>query len=193
MVCPYCNAPLTQEEEICPNCGKHIDIQMQEPQQSFDPGNDLAEQALPMGWYKFLSKFVLYAAGVLNIFNAISVFRGRAFFPRLAYKTIERTMNAHTVLKVAAVVLSIAYLGLAVFAVYTRRRLASYKHDAPHLLKYYYLVALGLSLLTVVAVMLVGMLPMQAIVSFGEDAIFTIVILMINRTYFKKRAHLFVN
>ena len=84
--CPKCGAPIQDNATKCEYCGAAL---AQQPQQTAQPvyqqptyQQPIYQQPVvqqpqhPMGWFKFLINFALWAGAIINIFGAIPVLTG---------------------------------------------------------------------------------------------------------------------
>ena len=158
------------------------------------------ESLLPMGWFKFLIYFSLGAGAVGSIFTAISYFTG------LVYISEDGTVIADVVYSVFPSLLpidmicAVYYLAMAVFMVVTRFSLARFKRRGPGFVVSVYVAQAIFGVIYTVAVLFAlegsGIVDVSGIVDTSSTVLTfatNVVMAVVNRIYFKKRAALFVN
>ncbi len=146
---------------------------------------------LPMGWFKFLIYFSLFAGAALNLFSAINLFTGMSYETEfgnvrdLAYGLFEG-------LEALEMITAIGCLLLAVFGIVVRFRLSGYKADGPKMLTALYVCSLTVSLIYLVGLFIVtdGEATMDS--SMVGNLCMSVAMTISNSIYFKKRKHLFV-
>lgn len=204
MFCAKCGNQIAEGSAFCNNCGTAVTPQsaqqpVQEPvyqqpvyQQPVQPVQDLTPQP-SMKWYKFLIYFSLWAGAVLNIFSAISMLTGSQYGTdgeaELVYAMFED-------LKTLDMLCGIFALVLAVFSIYTRFQLAGFKQKAPMFLTILYAGVCVYDLIYIIGC--TNALPEYVLsemdfTSMYSNLVTSAVMIFVNMSYFKKRAHLFVN
>ena len=143
-----------------------------------------------MGWFSFLIYFGLFAGAVLNLISGINLLTGELYdgYAEFVYAVVDG-------LQALDMFVGGACIALACLGVYTRFRLSGYHTNGPKMLNSLYL--------SVIAVQLIYIIGIYAIFEDAADTIdFTnayiniavgCVMMAVNTSYFKKRAHLFVN
>ncbi len=216
MFCPNCGTQLSDGSAFCGNCGAPLDPQPnpQQPQGNpyqapqYSQGNPyqapqqtpygFAPQApvLTMKWFKFLIYFLLFAIGILNVIGGITALTGGQY-------TVEGENVSKAVyllfpdLKTIDIIYGIACILLGVFQFYLRFQLAKYKAKAPS-----YILAMYVATAVITAIYsfaVVGIVPDEIVahselIGQGVGAIIGAgVMAFLNKIYFDKRKHLFVN
>lgn len=198
MFCKNCGNQVDDNAAFCPNCGTVLNNQQpataahaQSPLE--DNNSNLQSQGeLSMKWYRFLINFALFASAFLNLANSIMCFTGSQYGEGkdLVYLVLDG-------LKTVDILMGIACLGLVALDIYTRFRLAKYCKNGPKILTINYSVTTAVSLLYLIAVMIIVSDiadPGEIISSSNIASIVTsIVMIFVNRAYFNKRRHMFVN
>lgn len=210
MFCKNCGAQLPDGAVFCTSCGTQTSQQSQQPtyqpqQPTYQPqqptyayqqpayAQPVGTTEKPMGWFKFMIYFALFAGALLNLVTAIQMLTGAqygdskdlvyGFFPSL--KTID-------------VIMGIVLLGLVAFIILVRFRLAGFKKDGPKLLAVMYAAVLAFNILYIILVASVlsdfgagigDLLTPSVVVSLLGSA----VMLIVNKIYFDKRKELFIN
>ena len=169
-------------------------------QPQYDP--NFAPQQAPYGfaplgmkWYKFLIYFLLFAAGILNIIGGIVYLTGGQYGSALEAKLVYAVFSN---LKTMDIVYGIVCIALGVFQIYTRFQLASYKAKAPSYILYMYVINGAATAIYsfVVSGMIDVLLPAESAQLSGQaiGAILGAALFVwLNKIYFDKRKHLFVN
>ncbi len=199
MFCPRCGSQIPDNSNFCPRCAASLTGQspaqapVQPPVNFGQPVWNApvapAPQALPLKWFKFLIYFALWAGAVGNLITAITFLTG---VPYTMYgSSAEEIYSALPALRVIDILYAIVLIGLSVYAFYVRSRLAHFKANGPTTL--YWLCGLlggasaGYSLLVMIAAETVNF---SGVISSVAS---TVIILLLERTYFQKRANMFVN
>ncbi len=177
--CPNCGSAINDGQNFCLNCGAAI--------------TPPAAQH-PMKWYKFLIYFSLFAGAVLNFIAAMLYITG-AVYPatsggqataQLVYETFGSS------LKTVDVLYGIVLLCLAAFGIVTRFKLSSFKKEAPVCLYVVYIADVVFMLIYSIAVTATtDVLSISA--SDISSITATVIMVILNYIYFKKRQDLFVN
>ena len=202
MFCSNCGANLADGARFCSHCGTTIAVpqQPQDPQPQYQqpqyqqpqyqqPLNQTA--VLGMNWYKFLIYFGLFAGAVINAINGIMTMTGAQYdgSAKLVYRIIDG-------LQMLDIIYGIALLAIAALAIYARFRLTGYRKNGPQMLNIVYLAVAVAQLAYIIGLYVV--LPERVmdeinISSSIGGVIGSGIMVAINTTYFKKRAHLFTN
>lgn len=143
----------------------------------------------PMKWYKFLL-VLLWIGAVLNFFNAISIFTGAEY-----EGSADVVYEMYPTLKLIDMLSGVNTLLMCAFQIFTWYSLKSYKRKAPMYLTILYAWGIAFTVVYAAAYFVaIGESPLELFSALNYPAIFTPVALIIyNRTYFNKRAELFVN
>ena len=204
MQCPKCRAAMPNGAKYCTECGTKLPVQPDSvpnvPQPSIQeapayeaqpvmteapPAQEL--QPCEMKWYKFLIYFALWAGAIVNLIDSLQVFTGS-----ILGDDVEILYAYYPLLKVLNLAFALILVTYAVFAIYTRYRLAQFRQNGPVCLHALYLVQLAMVLIYWLAGSLI-LGEWLDLASGFSDLISSIVILCINIVYFRKRKHLFVN
>ncbi len=190
MFCKNCGAQLTDGAAFCPTCGVSVEVTEQ-----INPATIAAapKPELPMGWFKFIVNFSLFAAAALNLINFVTYISGQhydgeadlvyAIFPNL--KTLDISMAFVAII-------------LAVYAIITRFQLAKFRKIGPMMLYILPVVNILVQVISAVGVISItsSLIPANEAINFaslGSNIAGSIAIEVINIIYFSKRKHLFVN
>ena len=199
MFCPNCGRQLPDDAKFCSECGTPLTA-IEPAAEAGDAGADqtaiepAAQAAPPMGWFKFIiwvqlfiSALSLAAAGIMLLTGTAYVVDGISYAD-LVYDLIDG-------LRAIDLVFGVAFVALAVFALYVRQQLAGFKKGAPKL----YLTLLGVNiavqfLYAFVMSIAVGV-ELADVVTVSElvQVITSLVMIIVNKYYFARREHLFTN
>ncbi len=180
MFCSKCGEFIPEGSRYCPNCG----TDSQQPQ-------------LPMKWFKFLIYFLMFANALLFLSQAASFFTGSQYGDSAA-----SVYHFFSGLKAVDMVMGVLYLGAAAYSIYTRFMLSGYKRIGPKCMYAYYAVNVGLQVLytALACIVFAGVNANLATELLTENlptllgsVVGCVLGIALNRTYFNKRAHLFVN
>lgn len=145
----------------------------------------------PMKWHKFLIYFSLWASALLNIGMAINYGTG------MSYGDYAGQVYAmFPALNVLDKVMAVGILALCVLTIAARFALAKYKANGPKLLISVYAVNFLLTTVYVIAfaaILEVGIFEAIAESSYVSAMATSLVMLFVNKTYYAKRAELFIN
>lgn len=218
MFCNKCGNALDNNAMFCDKCGQPTGIQQQQQpayqqptyqqpayqQPTYQqpgyqdpaypqPGyyNPVPQQPpMPMGWYKFLIYFSLFAGAVMNLITGIMMLSGSHYGENsaLVYAMIGDLKEFDSVMGIVAI-------GLAVFGIFTRFQLSGYKKSGPMMVMILYIAVAVYNAAYVIG--LQNILPslVSGYVDFTSSyssIASSIVFAIVNYIYFKKRAHLFV-
>ncbi len=209
MLCPSCGSEVPDNVRLCPSCGGSISAETdaeetrreESTRSTPQPATTAAsaspteltsaekrrialaqatQEGLDMGWYKFVIYFLLFASGATCILLGCG-----KHFSALILSSYNITSPSSTILTVFGNV----YFVFAALYVLLRTRMARFSKNAPRLLSVVYGINFGFSALT-----------LTYYSSFESDLSSMLVatlagigFLAANTSYFKKRAHLFVN
>ncbi|MBR5239177.1 MAG: hypothetical protein IKW04_01200, partial [Clostridia bacterium] len=144
----------------------------------------------PMKWYKFLIYFSLFAAAVLNLSTGIQLLTGAHY-----QGDAELVYEVFAGLKSVDMMMGIASIAFAVFALYTRFQLSGFRKNGPAVVVAFYAfsavlnIAYLIGLNSVIPAEVIGQLNTS---SFFSSIITSAVLVVANKVYFDKRKHLFV-
>lgn len=178
MICKRCYSEIDDSCLYCPNCNAPTgDNPLNVYGSDHKPWH-------PMKWYKFLIYFALFAGAALNLFSAVSMLSGSYYAADYARFAGLRTTE---------IVFGVALLVLVALMIVARFRLAAYRRNGPILLYTVYITTFLLQLATcivypvVLHISFLFYIDFYTIVNFIEG----ILLLVLNRIYFKKRRFLF--
>lgn len=145
---------------------------------------------LPMGWFKFIIYFQLFAAALVNFVNGLTIIRGAHYDG-----AEDLVYGFYPDLKTVDTVFGVIFIIIAVAALFVRFQLSGFKRGAPS--KYYALCIVS----TLAGLLYLFIASSVTGVSIGDLAdastvssiVTSIAMLIINVIYFGNRKHLFVN
>ena len=144
----------------------------------------------PMKWHKFLIYFSLWVSALVTLSAAGQFFSG-SHYNGLADAVYAKYGSS---LKTLDLLMGMASIFLAVWAIYTRFQLAGYKSVAPAKLMLLYAISLIVSVLYMIFACSISGLSFSALL---EDSVGTLIgnglMMFINKVYYDKRSVLFVN
>ena len=212
--CSTCGAKIENESsQFCHNCGTKIHLpasnnipnqnntpiyQPQQQPSTYTPPASAYAPAYPvaqlgMKWYNFLIYFLLFFSACYNLAYGIMNITGNIYFISTnGQATSEIVYNFYgTGLKVVDVITGILMIVIAAFAVYTRFRLAKYKANAPICICILYISfgVLGL-FYNIAALAITGINEFATAI---PTVIISVLLVIYNYNYFKKRKFMFVN
>ena len=96
-------------------------------------------------------------------------------------------------LKTIDMIMGIACIGLAVLAIIVRQKLAGFKSDGPKMLLLLYVVSVAVSLGYALLVMAIVGSDVIDFSTIAPTLAVSVAMIFVNKTYFDKRQHLFIN
>lgn len=159
--------------------------------------------AMPMKWHKFLVYFLLWFSGVVNIINGISVLAGWQYSREFGDGAAKFVYAVLPALKPIDVIYGILIIGTAIFGFITAYRLLYKLKGSPKLLLMLYAAGAVISIIYLIVIIVIlkkfsndhgvefdsGSFILQAI----WTAVMSVLMIVVNRIYYKKRKYLFVN
>ncbi len=144
----------------------------------------------PMKWHKFLIYFSLWAGALFTFLSGVSYLTGRQYDGNA-----DQVYSVFSGLKTVDMIFGIIYIAIAIFMIYVRFQLAGFKRGAPGKLISLYVIQLVAIFAYTLVVSVTIHIPWSEIFNFSiiPSLIVSIVMIFVNRYYYSKRAHLFVN
>ena len=141
----------------------------------------------PMKWYKFVIYVQLFLTALLNIGSAVSFFGGTQY-----QGNVDAVYETFPGMKTLDMLMGVASIAVAVFCVIVRQKLADFKKEGPD----WYLILLGASaaisvLYLIAGTNITGINLMDS--SSVSSIVVSVVLIVVNKSYFDKRKELFVN
>ena len=181
MFCMKCGAQNDDHAAFCQACG--AEMQAEHPAVVNNQIQTEAATEYPMKWYKFLIYFALYAGMVLNVINVLSLVGG--IF----------TMGEFNFYYIFDIVSCILLVLNVILAWKARKELAAFMRTGPASLNKVYMLNFCINLVSLLGnIMLSVNLGYDVnFVSLIVSLVMPLVVIKCNKTYFEKRASLFVN
>jgi len=148
-------------------------------------------ETLGMGWFKFLIYFALFAGAVLNALTAISMLTGSMYG-----ESKDLVYLFYKDLKTVDTIVGVATLALAVLGIYARFRLSGFHTNGPKMLTYTYALSAVIGIVYFIGIYSVLPEEVMALVDTSQmlsSTVVSFVMIFVNKAYFNKRKHLFVN
>ena len=181
MYCAKCGTYMPDDSKYCPGCGEPV-ANMVKP--------EYPTLEMPMKWHKFLCYFALWLNALVNVSNASQAFTGQ----------LSEGLEWVPGMRLLAIFLGIFSIVFALFCVHTALGLIGYRKEAPKNLLRLYMMAFSVDLLSNIVLMAlllnvgVGEEDVAYIVSQTIGAtIVNLAMYFINKVYYGKRMHMFVN
>lgn len=145
--------------------------------------------SMSMKWHNFLIYFALWASCVLYAYNGIMALTGGHYGNSGEAQLVYLVFSG---LKTLDVIVGLLYIGIGVFALYTRFSLAGFKRVGPgNLLKLY---AAGCVVSVVYAIAVQSITDISIFDSSNVSSIvIAVAMIFANKQYYAKRSHMFVN
>lgn len=192
MKCQQCGDTLQEGARFCPKCGavqRCADGSLPPPDEKISP--EILVDSYPMKWYKALIYVILFLNALSFLINGLQLLSGSAYGDRHAM-----VYNLFPGIKTLSVVTGAAYLVMAAASLFVRQMLAGFRKKAPQYLLALYVAGIVLSLTFCFATMLIvkeAVVYASMVVTMILVALESLVILLANLSYFKKRKFMFVN
>lgn len=181
--CQKCGAVCGDAETVCRQCGTPLAPMTPPP---LPPGQNYAPYSMPgMAWFKFIIYFQLFAFAIFNVLYAIRCLSGTLLYGKV--------YAAYPAMSILDKLMGIVSLGLAVFGIIVRMRLAKYRQNGPSsylgLLVANFVTSLLYEIATNVILYPAGFSDLgQTLISAAGP----LILIFINAAYFKKRMYLFI-
>jgi hypothetical protein len=147
------------------------------------------KKELGMKWFKFLIYFALWAGAVLNVANGVQALTGIQYNSNNV--TAEMVYSRFPTLKGVDVFYGVACMLIAVLQISVRFALAKFKTYGPLMLYLLDVIIIIIGLIYIIAVSTI--VPGLSVASTLAPIIVSVVRLIIDVIYFKKRKDLFKN
>lgn len=163
------------------------------------PGQTVIVSDQGMAWYKFIIYVQLWASAVVFIGAGITVLTGAHY--RGGASLVYSMLSS---LHVIDILFGISLLLFAVFCVVTRYDLARFRRQGPTRYLWVYGLSILIPLVYLIAVFAVlsgyssmfslsSLIPSDSVIEIIVYAVFDVIMIIVNKIYFDKRKHLFVN
>lgn len=145
---------------------------------------------MPMKWHKFLIYFSLWAGALSNVLSGIGLLTGSIY--NASGADAEMIYRYYDGLKGMDVLFGVVSLVMAVLLIVTRFALAGYKENGPKLLIACYAASAVVAIIYPLIVTSITGLGFAEL--FDATSLVTgIVMCIVNKNYYDKRTHMFVN
>lgn len=201
--CSNCGVQIENENaQFCTNCGAQIGVPVtngapiyEQPQSM--PGYIPAEPAVQykMKWFKFLIYFALFMGAFVNFVFGFNYISGGIYFSQSnGQVTADMIYGIYgNGLKTLDVIYGIAMIGIAAYGIYTRSRLAKFRSNAPMCVYILYGAGTVLGFVYNISLLLITGLNQVFSANSIITLIASVVVILLNRKYFAKRASMFIN
>lgn len=222
MYCNNCGSLVPDGQYTCSNCGAYVgsteqtyNVPNQNIQQEYYQNNmqnnmqnnafnnvgqmyqnnvQYAQPELGMKWFKFIIYCQLFLSALSNIIYGFRIMLGAHY--GVTSKQLNYIYNHFDGLKILDVCIGICMVLLGVLALITRFMLSGYKKRGPAMYIGYLIASIVMFLVYICAFYII-VISVESTVSISSDSyislVTSIVLLVLNIIYFKKRKHLFVN
>lgn len=195
MYCRNCGQQIPDDSKFCTNCGVSVEetttpVDIQQENNYYEQPNQQAVSQPGMKWFKFIIYFQLFLASFSHIFSGLMALTGMSY--DFAGGSSAAVYSMYPVLRAVDMWYGVVCIGMALAAVYVRQSLAKFKEGAPN--KYLMFLALNFAFSVayiLIANVVTGQFSMD--ISAMSSSISSVVMLVLNGIYFRKREHLFVN
>ncbi len=217
MICNNCGNMVPDGQYTCNVCGAFVGTQPAQPaqptyqqqQQGQYYGNTNTYQnlmnqpnsydmkqygpALGMKWYNFVIYFLLFFSAVLNLYNGFQVFTGAHYDKAAGYDgASDLIYRLYDGLKGADVMMGIACIALAVYAIIVRFALAGYKKNGPKMFIAMYVASIAIN--TIYALITSNITAIGFFEIYSPFSIIgSLIMIYANIVYFRNRESMFVN
>ncbi|MDD6049959.1 MAG: hypothetical protein PUC00_01605 [Clostridiales bacterium] len=147
-------------------------------------------QSTPMKWHKFLIYFGLWLGGILTALTGVGLVTGSAY--ETTGSTADQVYRVFPSLQPVDVVMGIFAILLGALMIVARFDLARFKHNGPKRLYIVYGANAAFVLVYPLLVSAMTTLSFMELLDIGS-LIGSILGIVINKVYYDKRMHLFVN
>lgn len=205
--CNHCGKQVPDNAAFCPECGGRLtpaapnsayngNAAPQQPRVQVQPTQPYSApytppQTQPMNYYKFVIWIQLFLAALSGAVHGLGLLFG-FWYELVSNINAQWYYLFFPAMHVVDILFGLAYIALAVGAVYTRQEMAHFKKNAPDL---YYLFLIASAVLSFLYTVLQGIIcaTASAIPGAVGSLITSIVILVLCHIYFEKRRSQFCN
>lgn len=199
--CTYCGAPVGQptqqkaQQTYGSDYGNYYDPEIrpkyEPPRYGGASAGNAQRKDFPLGWHKFMTRFALWLSALMFLATSGLYFSGACYENEGVSADLVYAFYG-TGLKVLDILYGLACCGLAGMTVWVCLSLMKFKVNAPQKLYLLCLMSLAVSLVYLLLVRVVTGISVEASL-IVSPILGSIVGLIINYQYYKKRASLFVN
>lgn len=194
--CEKCGTRVEESARYCPMCGQPAAFRETGPvpqaagrpaQPEWDARPSGAEPPTPMKWFKFIIYFQLFFSAFVLLVTAITQLTGIAYGD-----AADVVYLIYPGLHAVDLIMGLLELALAALAIYVRQLLAKFRAKGPD----YYLILIGINLaVSLIYALIASLIIGQSVFSASVigNLVGSAAMIVINKVYFGKRRHLFVN
>ena len=199
MYCEKCGKKINPEDKFCGSCGTAINS-LQESKENVFEAKDVelnkVKEGLGMKWYKFLIYFALFFTVFSYIVNCVSLFTG-AHYDALVTAIYgpgsggsEMIYKTYPAIKIVDRVYGVSLIVLAVVTLIIRSRLANFKTNGSN---QYIIFLLIMVVINTAYSVCVAIIIKSADITLVTSTVALVARFFLEKLYFSKREHLFVN
>ena len=209
--CPYCGEKIERDDQkFCTNCGARISSRSEniETENTFGSAFDAVTSdsfgstqtyapKLGMKWYKFVVYVLLFCSMISTLYSAYRQFTGGEYaLSSILYRSPngealqEKFSDFIGFIDIAYGVYCVLFLFYLIFTWYSLKK---FKKNGPKLFICTYIISWAVETVFCVIALVFGAIFTSVIGQIVSDGILTLLWVLINRSYFEKRKHLFVN
>lgn len=188
MICPHCNEKYSDNLLVCPYCGKRktdVAPPTEKPQKTPPQPGVKNYEMPPMKWYNWELYVVFLIVPIVTLAQAVIIFATiigeNLTTPEIAYYAF--TIPCSVV--------------IAVLELITRSKLKNYKKSAPKWVLSMYILGAVASLITAIlnaaAIDIIKNVTLYVAITYWLDLIWDALMIILVRTYYRKRKKLFTN
>lgn len=188
MFCSQCGKEVSDEWNVCPNCGAPINKQGIGNEYYYDGSNVVNQSKMPpMKWYKFIIYFQIFLNIAICLYYAYEIYSGQNY----GFST-EKAYAMYGGLKGVDYIMGAIYILYVASLIFVRHQLWKYKKNA---WKYYIAFYCAFNVVQIAyramqcVIVNTNLIDFQAI----TDIIYSAIYIVLNYIYFKKRDNLFTN
>lgn len=190
--CPNCGAEMEEQNNFCPQCGSRCDNGQVPESPAYQPSEGYSgdgTELYPMKWHKFLMVVMIIGA-VLTAISGISTMAGLQY--RSEGLEASYVYAVFPGLKSCDMVYGIVLIALSVFQIITRNRLKEFRANGPYSLRLLYILSIAVNVIYLAWGSSVTSVNLFTSANLGNIA-GSVILLLINNSYYNKRRELFVN
>ena len=196
MYCRNCGKEIPEGNNFCTNCGIKVEetttpVDIQREDNYYEQPYQQQTVSQPgMKWFKFIIYFQLILASFSQISSGLLALTGLSY--DMAGGNSATVYSMYPVLRGVDMWYGVVCIGMAFAAVYVRQSLAKFKVGAPN--KYLMFLALNFAF-SVAYILAANVVTGQFSLDFNAmfSSLSSVVMLVLNGIYFRKREYMFVN
>ena len=207
MFCTKCGKQIVDGQRFCTACGADNGVSVPQgggfnnpnPMNSFNASyingfNTSPNQGyLPMNWYKFLIYFALFASAILNLISGFLIITGKTYeIQSNGWVSADLVYTVYGALQPLDIFYGLCAFCFVALAIIIRMKLAAYKSDGPNYLALFYIVNAVVNFLYYLIASIIldqNLFTASPIINIAVS----VVMVFVNKLYFEKRKHMFIN